>query len=82
MELLRCMYWNESSYSYVDDGTCSFTQIWDDIPCLTCAENEYINTTVYDCRCLHMSRFAAVYAKTYPNKGAGVATGVYSNFML
>jgi predicted ThiF/HesA family dinucleotide-utilizing enzyme len=55
------MYWNETTRKFIDDDSCSFSLIYDDIPCLTCAESETINTTVAMCRCVHLSRFAAAY---------------------
>lgn len=60
-ESLRCMSWNNSAYQFANDGTCTYSMIWDVIPCSTCDQWSLINTTVSICRCKHLSRFGVVF---------------------
>jgi len=63
-EFLNCMSWDENANKFADDGSCSFSKIWEVIPCSDCDQYNQINTTVSLCRCTHLSRFGVIYELT------------------
>lgn len=75
------MAWDEVNYVYQNDGTCSYSMIWEVIPCPICDQYNQINTTVGVCRCKHLSRFGIVYEQTNVTKSTGGnSPGIYSDF--
>lgn len=74
------MAWDDTTYKFVSDDTCSFNVIWAELPCISCDDGTGVNTTVSLCRCKHLSRFAIVYEQTIPSKGKGLQIGVYTDF--
>lgn len=54
--------------------------VYDAVPCYSCDEDTILNLTITQCRCTHLSRFAAVYKQTWPSEGMGVKAGIYSDF--
>ena len=79
-EMLRCMAWNDTSHSFINDETCSAKVISATVPCVSCDDNDPLVTIVSDCRCKHLSRFAIVYQQTVPSDGEGIKVGLYSDF--
>ena len=79
-ELLRCMSWDESNENFLNDGSCSYNNIYEIVPCTTCQQGVVLNLSVSLCRCKHLSRFATVYTQTSPSKGRGPLVGIYVNF--
>eukprot|EP00347_Sterkiella_histriomuscorum_P007679 403347989 len=45
-EQLRCMAWDEVNNEFQNDGSCTYSKIWEVIPCSDCDQYNQINTTV------------------------------------
>lgn len=61
-ELLRCMSYDQEDNQFLNDGSCSYNNIYAIVPCISCEEGFSLNVSVSICRCKHLSRFATVYA--------------------
>jgi hypothetical protein len=81
-EWLRCMQWDPASYQFINDGSCGFSYLWEQVPCSDCDKFNQMNTTISLCRCKEIkSSVAVVY---YPVKATTYALGyrnsIYTDF--
>jgi len=81
-EWLSCMQWDPEQYKFLNDGSCGFQFLWEEVPCSDCDKYNQMNTTISLCRCKEIkSSVAVVYfqvnATTY---AAGFRNSIYTDF--
>jgi|LauGreDrversion4_2_1035121.scaffolds.fasta_scaffold23499_6 hypothetical protein len=81
-ELLRCMNWNSFTKSFINDQACTFSIIWEMLPCTSCNVLTQVNTTVSLCRCKRLTDSFSVTAfrVNASTFGTGTKPGIYTDF--
>lgn len=80
-EFLKCQYFNTINNKFQKDG-CGYAYVSDvQLPCTTCAaDNSYVVTDVFLCRCNHLTTIGGVYEINSVSKRTTPKVGLYLNY--
>jgi hypothetical protein len=80
-EFLKCQYYSPSDKKFFKDG-CGHAYVDNiQLPCTTCADdNSYIVTSVFLCRCNHLTTIGGVYEPNSVSKRVSPQVGLYLNY--